>query len=93
MSGLVSIGKGGPPEHFDRRQEASLDIVTEEKIPSESLDLGIGGQIQGGGEMLREGRPCLTQCQGWGSKRTRAGRFLYTAVMGVSDSAGVSDGI
>lgn len=34
-SGLVSARK-----HFDKRQEASLDIATEEKIPSESLDLG-----------------------------------------------------
>lgn len=39
MSGLVSAGKGGPLEHFDKRQEASLDIATEENIPSESLDL------------------------------------------------------
>lgn len=32
--------------------------------------------------MLREGRPCRTQCQGGESERTRAGKFPFTAVTG-----------
>lgn len=43
--------------------------------------------------MLREGRPCRTQCQGGESERARAGKFLCTAITGVSDSAGASDGL
>lgn len=93
MSGLVSAGKGGPLNTLIRGRKHPWTLPQKRKYQVKVWTWEEGGQIQGGGKMLREGRPCLTQCQGGESERTRAGRFLYTAVMGVSDSAGVSDGM
>lgn len=81
----------GPLEHFAKRQEASLVIATDEKIPSDNPDLGRRGQITGEVERSWRRRACPYSVPGLGSGRPRAGRCPPSS-SGVSDGAGVSSG-